>query len=105
MVFVFTKRLEVNHFSVFQQKALMSRMLRFYGDLLPYLSGFLALLLLHSVNVSNKIAGPLYRIRMVLRAVRRGDLTARARLREKDYLHQDADGVNDLIEALNEQIG
>lgn len=62
----------------------------------------LALLLisLHSVLISHRIAGPLYRFRQVFDSVKHGDLSVRAVLREKDYLGQEAESLNRMIEAL-----
>ena len=54
----------------------------------------------HSVLISHRIAGPLYRLRSLLRSVAEGDLVARAALRDKDYLKTDAKVVNDMIEKL-----
>jgi methyl-accepting chemotaxis protein len=62
----------------------------------------LALLLigLHSLHVSHRIAGPLYRFRKVFDAIARGDLTQRAGVRSRDYLEQDAVAINRMIEGL-----
>ena len=54
----------------------------------------------HSVLVSHRIAGPLYQLRRLLRGVADGNFTARAVLREKDYLKQEEKVVNDMIEKL-----
>jgi methyl-accepting chemotaxis protein len=63
-----------------------------------------ALLIVHSVLTSHKIAGPLYRIRGVLKSVGGGDLTQKIKLRKKDYLKKDADNVNAAIDSLREKI-
>ena len=54
----------------------------------------------HSVLISHRIAGPLYRLRSLLRSVAEGNFVARAALRDKDYLKTDAKVVNDMIEKL-----
>jgi len=62
----------------------------------------LALLLIafHSIHVSHRIAGPLYRFRKVFEALAQGDLTQRAGVRRKDYLAQDAEAINAMIDGL-----
>ena len=62
----------------------------------------LALLLIafHSVHVSHRIAGPLYRFRGVFQSVAQGDLTRRAGVRRRDYLRQDADAINAMLDGL-----
>jgi methyl-accepting chemotaxis protein len=62
----------------------------------------LALLLIayHSVHVSHRIAGPLYRFRGVFESMAQGDLRQRAGVRRKDYLRQDADAINEMIDGL-----
>ena len=62
----------------------------------------LALLLIayHSVHVSHRIAGPLYRFRKVFGAMAQGDLTLRAGVRTKDYLGRDAEAINEMIDGL-----
>ena len=71
-----------------------------HARLWPALLIVLALLALHSVIVSHRIAGPLYRFRRVFEAVAAGDLSVRARLRKHDYLMPEADALNEMLEAL-----
>lgn len=63
-----------------------------------------ALLIVHSVLTSHRIAGPLFRIRAVLNTVGGGDLTQKIILRKKDFLKKDADTVNAMIESLRKKI-
>ena len=58
----------------------------------------------HSVLLSHRIAGPLYRFRQVFGEVGDGNLTVRARLRRKDYLVKDATVVNEMIERVGARI-
>ena len=64
----------------------------------------LVLLATHSVYVSHRIAGPLFQFRRLLRAVKDGNLTVRARIRDKDYLESEAAVINELIDALSARI-
>lgn len=66
---------------------------------LPLAAMFL-LLTVHSLLVSHRIAGPLYRFRTVFKAVAEGDLSMRATIRKHDYLHAHARALNEMIEAL-----
>lgn len=58
------------------------------------------LLVLHSILISHRIAGPLYRFRSFFKAVADGHLGGRVRIRKNDYLHEDAQAINDMISSL-----
>jgi methyl-accepting chemotaxis protein len=60
----------------------------------------LGLLVLHTLIVSHRLVGPLYRFRRVWQAVAEGNLSVRATLRRHDYLTQEAEAINAMIEAL-----
>jgi methyl-accepting chemotaxis protein len=79
--------------------------LLFFNDQLwlPLAAVFL-LLIVHSLLVSHRIAGPLYRFRMVFKALADGNFAIRANIRKHDYLHTDARALNDMIEALETRI-
>ena len=70
----------------------------------PPLGFAFVLLVVHSVLVSHRIAGPLFRIRAVLESVGGGDLSGKITLRKNDYLKTDADTVNTMIDSLREKI-
>ena len=71
---------------------------------LPLLAVFL-LLTVHSLSVSHRIAGPLYRFRAVYKTLSEGDLAIRANIRKNDYLHADARALNEMIQALQTRVG
>lgn len=75
-----------------------------HARLWPALILVLILLAFHSVLISHRIAGPLYRFQRVFRAVAEGDLSVRATIRRRDYLTQEADLVNEMIAALRTRI-
>ena len=58
--------------------------------------------LVQTVRIGNRVAGPEYRLIQVLRRIRQGDLTVRAHLRAGDLLRPLASECNDLLEWLNE---
>ncbi len=70
---------------------------------LPLIAVFL-LLTVHSLSVSHRIAGPLYRFRAVFKSLAEGDLAMRANIRKHDYLHADARALNEMIAALETKI-
>ncbi|MCP3980101.1 MAG: methyl-accepting chemotaxis protein [bacterium] len=58
---------------------------------------------LHSSLISHRVAGPLYRFRIIFRAISRGDLTKRVKIRDSDYLTEEADEFNGMILGLSER--
>ena len=81
-----------------------TQLLSLHAWVWPPLLALLVLLATHSVYVSHRIAGPLFQFRRLLRAVKDGNLTVRARIRDKDYLESEAEIINELIEALSTRI-
>ena len=58
-------------------------------------------MLLISVYVSHKIAGPMYRLERELDKISSGDYSGRITLRSKDELKEIADKINTLLDRLN----
>jgi methyl-accepting chemotaxis protein len=87
------------------EKSQVADVLLFFNEQLwaPLAAVFL-LLTVHSLFVSHRIAGPLYRFKMVFKALAEGDLAIRANIRKHDYLHPHAKSLNDMIEALESRI-
>ena len=75
-----------------------------HARLWPALLLVLVLLALHSVIVSHRLAGPLYRFRRVLETVAEGDLSVRAKIRRNDYLTKEVAVINEMIGALAKRI-
>lgn len=57
-----------------------------------------------SALASNRIAGPLYRLRTAFAQVGKGDLGAKVTLRPKDELHEMAWAFNDMLEGPAERV-
>ena len=55
---------------------------------------------LHSILVSHRIAGPLVRFRTIFERVASGQLHVSAKLRDRDYLHDEAEALGVMLEAL-----
>ncbi len=64
----------------------------------------LALIVIHSVFFSHRIAGPLYRFRNVFKALADGDLTVSTKIRKGDYLHREAGGLGDMVQELRSKL-
>jgi hypothetical protein len=59
---------------------------------------------LHSIRTSHKLAGPLYRFRMILVSLRQGNIPKPVRLRRGDYLQRDMDTANAMLEGIRARI-
>lgn len=70
----------------------------------PWLLATFLGLLLHSLYFMHRIAGPLYRFKMLFRLIGAGQLYQRAKLREHDYLHQEARDFNAMLDSLQQKI-
>jgi len=68
---------------------------------MPVLVPLVFVLFAHSIVVSHRIAGPLYRMTTVLRALAAGDLTQRFRIRPRDYLQVEATELQGAIQELH----
>lgn len=72
--------------------------------LAPTLPVLVALCLFHSLLMSHRVAGPVYRFMQVLRGIGRGNLDQRVILRRNDFLKDEADQVNLTITSLSLKI-
>ncbi|TKB71820.1 MAG: hypothetical protein E8D46_17010 [Nitrospira sp.] len=61
-------------------------------------------LLLHSIYFMHRIAGPLYRFTALFQTIGAGNLHRRAKLREHDYLHREAQEFNAMLDRLEQKI-
>jgi len=103
-VLLFTRQLENSSLTAFQQQEVAGKIIWFYGNMWPFMWGIFMLLVVHSIYVTHKIAGPLYRIRNVMWSVGSGDLTRRVSLRNRDYLKEDAKVANEAIDKIHKKI-
>lgn len=65
----------------------------------------LTIIAIHSIGVSHRIAGPLYRFRRVFAAMRDGTIPKPTSLRKGDLLHTEMDAVNDMLKSLRSRVG
>ena len=94
-------RLENSSLSAMQRLEVTNQILGLTQQLVPASWLIFGLLAIHSAIVSHRIAGPIYRIRRILKAASEGDFSNRLNLRKHDYLLREADAVNVLMESLN----
>ena len=62
------------------------------------------LVILVSVFISHKFAGPIFRLEKVAEAIANGDLTVKAALRAGDELFETAESMNQMIELLRQKL-
>jgi methyl-accepting chemotaxis protein len=70
----------------------------------PTVSLAMILIFLHSVRASHKVVGPLYRFRVVLEALKEGKISSQISIRKGDYLQQEADLINEVLESLRQNL-
>ena len=66
----------------------------------PVLLPVVALLLLHSIFVSHRIAGPIFNFRRIFERISAGDLTTPVHIRKTDYLQNEARVLGRMVEGL-----
>ena len=60
---------------------------------------------LHSIIISHRIAGPLYRFRAIFRQIRDGDLSKPIRIRKGDFLMDEQAVIEEMMDMLRSRIG
>ncbi|MCH7896595.1 MAG: hypothetical protein ACE10F_02700 [Candidatus Methylomirabilales bacterium] len=90
--------------SIIEQTEAASQFLSLHARVWPALLLVFVLLAFHSIFVSHRIVGPLYRFRTTFQAVAGGDLSVRATLRKHDYLEKESDVLNEMIGNLQSRV-
>jgi HAMP domain-containing protein len=85
--------------------AAATQLLYLHSRLWPALGLVLLLFMVHSVLFSHRIAGPLFRIRRLLKEIGAGDLGMEVAIRRKDYLHLEVEALNGMLRNLENRIG
>ena len=78
--------------------------LRLHQQFWPVVLLLLVAIVLHSVLLTHRIGGPLYRFRSIFQSVGRGDLSMRVRLRRHDYAKAEAEELDQMIASLRERV-
>ncbi len=61
-------------------------------------------IVLHSILISHRIGGPLYRFRKVFSAIAQGDLSMEVRLRNRDYPKAEAEALGQMVKSLRARV-
>lgn len=97
-------QMEFGAYSQFEREQAASQLVFLHRLVWPPILITLLLLFLGSLLFTHRIAGPLYRLRCVLKQIGEGDLSGRATLRKHDYLHSEAKVVNEMIDSLRGKV-
>ena len=62
------------------------------------------ILVIHSILVSHRMAGPLYRFGLFFKKIREGDVSETISIRKHDYLHPEKDMMNEMIISIRNRI-
>jgi methyl-accepting chemotaxis protein len=87
-----------------QQAQIATQFLDLNARVWPWLIVTFLVLLLHSMYFMHRIAGPLYRFSTLFQSIGTGRLHQRARLRKHDYLHEEAQAFNRMLDRLENRI-
>ncbi|MBC8357528.1 MAG: hypothetical protein ISS41_02185 [Candidatus Aminicenantes bacterium] len=91
--------------SVEIRAAAAKRIFTLHSRVWPSVIALVCVLNIHSFRAFHRIAGPLYRFRWAFAKIGKGNLNFRVKLRSKDYLNQEAEMFNEMIEVLAEKWG
>jgi len=58
----------------------------------------------HSIFISHKITGPIYRFNLIFKAIKEGVVPASLQLRKYDYLYRETDNINQMLASLREKL-
>ena len=90
--------------SLAQQGEAVNKILYLQSRLSPILLIVFLILIAHSVAVSHKIAGPLYRFKATFNQVALGDLSRVTTIRKGDFLLNEQAKIEEMIEALRSRL-
>ena len=87
-----------------QRTEAANQFLSLHARLWPAFIVLVVLLSLHSILVSHRIAGPLIQFQRLFESVAAGNLSVRARVRQRDYLVKEADSINRMLETFSARV-
>ncbi len=85
--------------------AAAQRTIAFHTRVWPSLITIVCIFALHSFRVLLRIFGPLYRFRVTFSEISKGNIALRVKLRKKDYLMEEAEKINEMLEVFKEKWG
>ncbi len=77
-----------------------NKILYIHSKFWPAVIFALIVIALHSIRTSHKIAGPLYRFDRLFESMKEGNLSQKISLRKGDYLINEMDNINEMLESL-----
>lgn len=97
-------RMQDESLSFHARAAAAEKILTLHVSVWPVLLFIICLVALHSFRSFHRLIGPLVRFRSVFGQVGNGDLSLKMKIREKDYLHQEEEALNNMIGMLSEKM-
>jgi len=98
--------MELDKSDIGSDKAMVAakRILYLHEKFWPALLFFLFALGCHSIFISHKIAGPLYRFNLIFKAIKEGIVPTPIRIRKGDYLYGEMENINQMLEGLRNKL-
>jgi methyl-accepting chemotaxis protein len=91
--------------SAAQQGELAGRVLYLHGNLWPAVLVVFIILSMHSILISHRIAGPLYRFRQTFQQIISGDISKMVNIRKGDLLANEQEKIAEMMAMLQSRIG
>ena len=89
--------------SLEMRAAAADKLITLHSRVWPAIIAMVCVLGIHSVRIFHRLIGPLYRLRWALDKITEGDLNFQVQIRKSDYLHQEVEALNKMIETLAEK--
>ena len=98
--------IELRDFDNYSEKTVQAanQILYLHDYFWPSVLFVLIAILLDSLRVSHRIAGPLFRFNRTFEAIGKGELPATMRIRKGDYLVEEAEAINRMLGGLRENV-
>jgi len=87
------------------QAAAARKILEGHSGVWPALLALVVLVGIHFYRVFNRFIGPVYRFSDVFKKISDGDLSGPLHLRKNDFLQEEKDEINRMLEVLSDRIG
>lgn len=97
-------KLNDNSVSMEVKAAAADRVLMLHARIWPAVISLIIIFGIHSIFLFHRIVGPLYRFGLAFDKIRKGDLKFRVKIREKDYLHDEEEAFNNMINSIVEKL-
>jgi len=92
---------EDENLSLQDRAAAADRILVFHSRIWPASLVLMCAFGIHSILFFHRVAGPLYRFHKAFDRIREGDLSFQVKIRRKDYLHDEEEIINEMIDTIS----